>query len=536
GETVGELGMLSSEPRTADVIAVRDTDVVTLSRETYLGLATRYPTLMRHMGNIIARRQRSMLTHTSGQQRARSLSFAFVPITPDADVAELVQRLAGQFDTYADATITDQSAFQSRYGAVQSDLYDPGHATSVIVESLFATLEAASVYTAYITDPTWTAWTHWCVNQADRVVFVANAEADSSQVSAVEVQVREMYPFVRQDLVLLHPPRTIAPQGTRHWLAPRDISKHYHIRRWDDDHLQRAARRMTGHATGLVLSGGGARGMAHVGLIGVLEEQGVPIDEIGGTSMGSIVAGVYARRGTYQDCYTFATDFSSRGGVMDVTLPFSAATAGNGFTRTLRRVAGEGVYIEDLWIPFYAVATDLTHSEPLVFNSGMLWRALRASAAIPAVFPPVTREDGRVLIDGGIMNNFPLDVMHDRLEGGTIIGSLTRTSQSENAVAYRVSETGISGWRLAWAQLNPFVRQKPFPSLPTVLFKTMGVNSLHNLGDYKHLADLLVIPEVDDFGMLDFGNAEAVIERGAETAKPIVSDWLVSAPEYVAPR
>jgi len=170
------------------------------------------------------------------------------------------------------------------------------------------------------------------------------------------------------------------PAGTLAWLEKRRVHAHHHLRMRNDQDWRRLVRRLTGRATGLALSGGAARGNAHIGVIRALEEAGVEIDLIGGTSMGALVGALLTMDAPAQRMVDFGRTFSARRKLLDLTLPLVSFLTSGRVTAVLRALCGE-VQIEDLWRPFVCVSSNLTRAEPLVHTTGSLWHALRASTA-----------------------------------------------------------------------------------------------------------------------------------------------------------
>ncbi|NVK28329.1 MAG: patatin-like phospholipase family protein [Flavobacteriia bacterium] len=158
----------------------------------------------------------------------------------------------------------------------------------------------------------------------------------------------------------------------------------------------------------LVLGSGGARGLAHIGVIEVLEERGYEITSISGASIGAVIAGVYAA-GSMQDYKDWIVSLDRRKvfGLMDFTLSSHGFIKGERVFNEMKQFVGIEK-IEDLRIPFSAVAVDLENQEEVVFTEGDLWSAIRASVAIPSVLTPVM-QDNRILVDGGVVNPLPVN-------------------------------------------------------------------------------------------------------------------------------
>ncbi len=170
---------------------------------------------------------------------------------------------------------------------------------------------------------------------------------------------------------------------------------------------------------GLVLSGGGARGFAHLGIIRALREAKVPIDFLGGASIGAIIAAGVAMGWSDEEMQLrYRRSFVQTNPVNDYTFPFLALTRGKKVSRLLEREYGS-VLIEDLRYPYFCVSANLTTGRLFEHRSGSVAQALRASVAIPGVMPPVFHDDG-VLVDGAAINNLPVDVMQGHAPGFVI--------------------------------------------------------------------------------------------------------------------
>lgn len=251
----------------------------------------------------------------------------------------------------------------------------------------------------------------------------------------------------RKVLVLVHvdPDIGYAPSATRQWIEGRDgISRHHHVRLFTQDRkhdlhhyksdFARLARLITGNAVGLTLGGGGARGMSHLGVLRALEELQIPIDMIGGTSIGSFVGGLYAETPTYFGIIRRVYKFALRMGnvwtyVRDFTMPVTSWFTGAAFNFELASsFAGGQTKIENFWLNYFCVTTDLTDSSMKVHYNGTAWRYIRASMSLAGYLPPMTDldvETGKVhfLLDGGYMNVCPADIMDDDPCCGTVIAA-----------------------------------------------------------------------------------------------------------------
>jgi lysophospholipid hydrolase len=357
------------------------------------------------------------------------------------------------------------------------------------------------------------------VGQADRLLIVARA-SNSPALSDIETVIKESAHDTRTDLVLLHEPDVKIPSGTGSWLKPRSIRNHYHIRSGDNAHLGRMARRMSGHAIALVMGGGSAKGYAEMGFYKAMLETGIPFDYVGGASMGAIMGGQMALESDYE-AFEQNAQWTADIGVIDRTLPLVAMAASNNVKKINQHCCGETL-IEDLWCPFFCVSTSLSTASLKVHQSGSMWRAIRASMSIPGVFVPVV-EDGDVLVDGGIMDNFPVALMQSLAESNRIIG-VDVVPYRERLKHYDI-DTSISGWRVLFNRLNPFSKKMKTPTLVEILIRTLEVNATKSSRDQAALTDLLIQPDTRGFGPTAYDKWKPLAQRGYEASIEPLKAW-----------
>jgi predicted acylesterase/phospholipase RssA len=428
-------------------------------------------------------------------------------------------------DTLANFGLTlylDAEGFDRAYGKAGMSQAAEDHPANLVLMAWLGEREREFQYILYETDRALSSWTERCLRQADTVLLVGKAGGDPAP-GAVESVMRGAHTHARTELVLLHPDSTKRPAGTREWLhrTGRALSAHHHVRLGAPQDVGRLARRLTGQALGLVLSGGGARGFGHIGAIRALEEAGLQVDLVGGTSMGALVGGAYALGYDYDGMHDLSVRFGSPKALFDYTLPLVSFMETSKVTRLLQRMA-QGAQVEDLWQPFFCVSCNLSRGTQVVHQSGQVWQCIRASLAIPGVFSPVL-VDGDLLVDGGTMNNLPIDVMRDLCQAGTVIGVDVSPAKAK-AQTYDFGPS-VSGWQVLWSRINPLIPRLKVPSILGSLVRATEVNSRYRVAATRHLADLIVPLPVEDFGMLDFAAHEAIIKRGYEATRQALEGW-----------
>jgi NTE family protein len=483
GECVGETGLIAGDThavRFARVIALRDCELMRLSKAGFERLVADFPHAMLGMARLALRRY-------YGQRHRPELAhcIAVLPAMPGVDADAFARRLAAAFERAGEVELID-----AERGA--------GKPTG-----WFSERESAVPNLVYIgnDDP---AWRERCARQCDAVLLLADATCAPSAGALLASPSRQQP--IPQHLVLLQrgEPRHGA---NRAWCeAFPHIVAHHHVR--NDADVGRLLRRLTGRARGLVLSGGGARGFAHLGVIRALREAGIVFDYVGGSSIGAIIGAGYAA--DWSDAQmeeTYREHFVRTNPLGDWTVPLVALRSGARVTRRLQAAYGTRD-IEDLPLPFYCVSSDLADGDLEVHERGPLWQWLRASCAIPGVLPPLFT-GGRVLVDGGVIDNLPVGEMRRRLAGDIVavdIGGNYRLQSS-------VEETQSPPW---WRLLGELFGPSRRPGLMQILLRSGMVNSEATTQRRRKQSRLLLKPELEGIELLDWRLFDRAIEQGYE--------------------
>ena len=492
GETVGEMGLIVSSPRRATVRALRDSELAMLSAGTFERVLLGHPEAILRLARLTV--QRLDLREAGRKPPLTPRTLAVVPLGPGVDHVGQARELVAALTTFGRADLVDGRA------ATHSPQW-------------FHERESRNDFVVYAADAGETPWTHTCLRQADVVLFVARGDADAEpgpSAASLEGSMR------RAELLLLHPGAQAAGSAAR-WSAALPGVPLHHVRSPAD--YARVVRLLTGRAVGLVLSGGGARGFAHLGVVRALREHGVPIDLVGGTSMGGILAAGVAMDWSDEELATrFRRSFVDTNPLSDFTLPLVSLVSGRKVGMLLRREFGD-IDIEDLPLPFYCVSSNLTTGRIAVHQQGTLWRWLRASVAIPGVLPPVFR-GGEVFVDGGAMNNLPVDVMRSRGRG-PVIGVDCGMDRAFTADPEAAEAPSI--WRLFGGRAG---RRRP--NILQILWRAGMVNSTTATLERRAQSDLLVTPALESLDLLDWKGFERALEIGYRDACRRLADGALA--------
>lgn len=518
GETVGELALVTGEPRSATVVAVRDTLVARMSRPTFERILAGGPAIsISVMRTIIERFRRE---ETKRRASAR-VTVCVLPVTDGGRQRDFAEAL-----TAATASVTGASArilTAEDFAALPaSDRADPANPHGALARWLDGA-EVSSATLVMLADREPTEWTRACLRRADEILLVADADAPV-QISEVEARILDDESVAvrpAQSLVLLHGSGKRSPRGTKAWLDRRSVARHIHVRPALDRDLKRLARLITGRAVGLVLSGGGARGFAHVGAINAMQDSGMVVDVVGGTSIGSAIGGLRA-----MDLHGDALVAAARRIFVEHGTPTSdyrlvplvsllTGTKTRRFTEAaVAEIAGQDIGIEDTWITCFCVAANYSTASEAVLTHGSLSRSLLASFAIPGALPPIVI-DGHLYVDGGTVNNLPVDVM-GRYGVSKIVAVDLQTD--------RVRKVDFDWIPDTLSLLVDRLRRRPkrlydLPSLPEMLLTTSVLQSTGRQREMRARADICFRPRLDRVRLLDWHKFDDVVRSGYDGAR-----------------
>lgn len=523
GETLGELALITGEPRTATIVAVRDSILVGLSRAGYEQVISRYPLVSIRVAQFIIERIRPTVSKL--RSWARPSIVAVVSATSGFASAEFVAKLVPYLKRYGSVAKLDATTAESALGADNLSHASGGqteltHAVSRWIDQM----EASHDMVVLVSDEEPSAWATHCLRHADEVIFLADATAgDKKLLNAAMPDDASLGTMPHRTLVLLHPEAVAIPRGTATWLDSFPVDEHIHARQGHDADLGRLARTLFGTAIGLVLGGGGARGFAHLGILKALEEAGIPVDFVGGASIGAVMATYAACDASANKTIELVRKAFAKNPTGDINfLPLISLIHGkrlrDSIDRGVNDLIGIDADLEDTWKPLFCIASNYSRATEVVLRRGSLAKSVRASVSIPAALPPVVM-DGELMIDGGTFNNLPTDVMASQRVGCIIGCDLSRRA---------VRKLGIdempSSWELALDRLRPKRKRRyHLPALSSIILNVSIMHSQSKLKEARALADVCFSPDLGRIGMLNWKAFDQTIELGYEHAREVIA-------------
>ncbi len=464
GDVIGDVGFFTGEAHAVGVRALRNSEVLRISKaDLHTAAARCHGVLLAVCSGAVQRLRRGQ---AASAKMPKCHTFCFVPADEATDIRPIVQKIAACLEAFGTVVIVA--------GKQKSDR----------TSAWFSNIEKNSDFVLLQADCDPTPWTRFCVRQGDRIVLVANGDAEP-------VPIRMDVPHTTPLSLMLLWQDSVVPGRTTGWLAAVQPSRHFHIRSFDD--IERASRLIAERGLGLVLSGGGAKALAHIGVIHALREHDIQIDAVGGTSVGAIVSAVFALEWNLATTVRALAMAFNRRKFSDFAVPWTALYSERAFVRTLGHCFGT-MTIEDAPIPLFCVSTNITEGVSAVHRTGSLVTWLRATTAVPGICPPIL-EGNALYVDGGVLNNMPIEGIHEFGVASVIavdVGSMEKDARSGG-------ETGL-------------------PGILDLLWRVGTIGSDAAANPIRDGRDVLLKPAVGDIGLFDWNAHEKAIAAGHQAA------------------
>ena len=492
GEPAGEMALVAGTPHSAAVVALRDSEILALPRADFFEAVERHPGVMTELARLMILRARQT---TKPDVLGAPSVFGFIAVDDGPPIRTLVDQIAG-------------AVRANGYSVAVRGVEAVDDATEA-----FSNLEAANDFVLYCAEHDEQAWKAMVGRQVDRLLWVGHGERKPPRTFAgyasEPLQAQQLV-----DLLLIRPATRKHPQGSEAWLDVTKAARVFHVRRGDTADVARIARVLTGQSVGLVLSGGGARAYAHIGAIKALREAGVPIDFVGGSSMGAMIAAGLALGWDEEEMdHRMRAAFVSSSPIADIAFPMIAMTRGNLVRQRLREHFGD-IQIADMPLPFFCVSSNLTTGAYHLHRWGLLRRALRASIALPGVLPPVT-QGADVLVDGAVVKNFPADIMR-AFHLGAVVGVDVTRGRSVTADDFKDVPPFLD-WLFSgkWRQGPPIV---------ALLMRAATVSTGRDLAASREASDVLILPNVEGIDIRNWKAYDPAVNAGYQAATKALSE------------
>ncbi|XP_008102003.2 patatin-like phospholipase domain-containing protein 6 isoform X4 [Anolis carolinensis] len=524
GDLIGVVEALTRQVRATTVHAVRDTELAKLPEGTLNNIKRRYPQVVTRLIHLLSQKILGNLQQLRGPFTGSGLGMAssseltnpasnlstvaVLPVCNDVPMAAFTLELKHALNAIGPTLLLTSDIIRARLGASALDSIHEYRLSGWLAQQ-----EDIHRIVLYQTDYTLTPWTVRCIRQADCILIVGLGDQEPT-LGELEQMLENTAVRALKQLILLHREDGPTPARTVEWLNMRSwCSGHLHIKcprrvfsrrspnklremyekvfeKNADRHsdFSRLARVLTGNTIALVLGGGGARGCSHIGVIKAMEEAGLPIDLIGGTSIGSFIGALYAEERsavrTKQRAREWAKSMNSVfATVLDLTYPITSMFSGSAFNASIHQVF-QDKQIEDLWLPYFNVTTDITASAMRVHKDADIARNMGAKTVIA--------------IDVGSQDETDLCNYGDSL----------------------------SGWWLLWKRLNPWAEKVKVPDMAEIQSRLAYVSCVRQLEVVKTSSYCEYIrPPIDRFKTMDFGKFDEIYDVGYQHGRVVFGGW-----------
>ncbi|KFP59056.1 Patatin-like phospholipase domain-containing protein 7, partial [Cathartes aura] len=564
GDLIGVVEALTHQPRATTVHAVRDSELAKLPEGALTSIKRKFPQVVTRLIHLLGEKILGSLQqgghplglHSSsskwdaGNPASNLSTVAIMPVSEEVPLTAFTLELKHALSAVGPALLLTSDNVKQRLGSAALDSTHEYRLTSWLGQQ-----EDIHRIVLYQADSTLTPWTQRCIRQADCILIVGLGDQEPT-VGELERMLENTAVRAQKQLILLHKEDGPLPSRTVEWLNMRSwCSAHLHLhcprrvfskrslpkliemyervfQKPPDLHsdFSRLARVLTGNAIALVLGGGGARGCSQVGVIRALIEAGIPVDMIGGTSIGAFMSALYAEERSYNQMRIKARQWamvmnSVFKTILDLTYPITSMFSGAAFNNSINNIFKDK-QIEDLWIPYFTITTDITASAMRVHTDGSLWRYVRASMSLSGYMPPLCDpKDGHLLMDGGYINNLPADVA--RSMGAKVVIAIDVGSRDETDL----TNYGdcLSGWWLLWKRWNPLAEKVKVLNMAEIQTRLAYVCCVRQLEMVKNSDYCEYIrPPIDRYGTLDFGKFDEICEVGYQHGKTVFNVWCRS--------
>jgi predicted acylesterase/phospholipase RssA/CRP-like cAMP-binding protein len=511
GESVGELGVFTDEPRTLTITAVTPAKLLKISKEVFTSFFLEYPSVVTELISILVSRSQKSIQLLAGKKPFKEIVL----------VSTLKGNMKQEFIQHLAKYVPENTRF------ICGEKYERNVSTreQVLEEIREAKKNATTI--VYWMEPGKVAMTEALLENPDEIYLLVD-DADSFEEKLSDFVDLEHHHQIPCQLVVLHPDSCTQPENTRRWLGKADFRRVQHIKLSNQADYERLLRFFNGSAFTVVISGGGARGWYVKGATKAIKDANISIDAIGGTSVGAICSAFYAKNGNFEEAIenTFEVYkvikhlFSFR----NLTYPLISVTSGRMLTNTLKKMWGD-IHFEDLWIPCFAVSCNLTLAKEDVHQTGLVWQALRSSVSIPGVYPPMVLND-EMHIDGGVINNFPVDVMRRLVTSSDTILGMKLSSAETNKTKYRFPPS-ISFSEGLFYKLGFLKASYLFPNLFDTFIQSLIVGSAPRENRNRLMVDILLEPDLTEYNMLKINSKQEqeLTKLGYDQSKEALIDW-----------
>tara|TARA_B100001750_G_scaffold180974_1_gene149503 strand:+ start:445 stop:2751 length:2307 start_codon:yes stop_codon:yes gene_type:complete len=523
GEVIGEMGLLSDEPRSASIYSTRESILFKITKDNFDDLMRSNPSVLFALSKQIILRFKKNQNVNTGNESTIFLTLLYTsknrndPIV-NCGIGDSLNKVLNKYDS---SFFLSKEKIEKELSVKDINIILGSGGKYFPLDSFINRIAKDHKYIILETEIKNTPWTTWCMSLSDKFLFLLNP-IEGMQNKAIIDAINEIqaktpdHLLVDRQLIVCHNDKSNFPKRTIEFIeALKPISKHYHISINDENDFSRIARIIANKSIGLAFGGGGARGLAHIGAYKALLENGIPIDIVCGTSAGSMMAGIVASGFSINEIKNIWEKFSKDVEInwTDYNLPYSSILKDEKLHNAYSPFFGKRK-IEDLWLPMFCCAVNISSAELEVFNRGKIWRSVRASSSLPGLVVPLIK-NGSLYVDGGLINNMPGDILKKVFNSKLISVNVSPEKDLVPNFDHFPNQTGLVLKKMFSKKKykNEF-EKLDIPTLGNIMVRSIMVGSAKKTNEVADLSEIYLNIPTDGFSMLNYGRMDELIGIG----------------------
>lgn len=529
GEMIGELSLVTNAFRSANIMALRQTILLQIPNKIMKKFMTEKAEVMYKITSVISKRLTNIIYRNPNKALEKKFSMmALIPAGSSRITKIFLNKFLPVLSKYKSTFILNENTFHE---LMPNGNFNIDQNSAILLRSQVLT-KLEKNYSLIILDCGYhlNEWSRFCLHNADTFLYIADEES-AVELNPIEAYIRDhknQLTIIHKRLVCVYSSLIIIPKMTHKWTNGRDITSFHNLCYQKSGSLESLARIITRCCIGLVLSGGGLLGLAHIGVIRALEEANIEVDVVGGVSSGAIIAALYASGLDSNLMINKIKNSAKKINRMKFYLwqfPISSLMSPMFGEKMIRLLCGD-FYIEDLWKSFFCVACNLSTTQDKVFEYGPLKNAVLASNALPGLLSPMVM-DGELFVDGGVANTMPADVMKN-LYGGFIVG--VNVSQKRTIEIDKSRENFPTSREIILNRLNPFKDYSiKMPLLHEIVTRSFVIGNKRKLAEVEKFVDYLIEPDFTSVTRVKLRYIDELINIGYNSAKEIIQTLKVQS-------
>lgn len=514
GEPIGEIGMLTQKNRTSSIKAIVQSKLIKLMRGTFLNMIKKHPEIISDISLLMANRYTKTMDFITKKKSNKHIMLMKIN---DSNITRFLDKLRKKLSS-------DKRICYCEEGELIK-IYESEGLNSLV--NYLDRLEGRHQFIVYYIESGHVDLLPILLRRTNSIYAISLANNPERYYQYYLNILKNNVANIKIQLILLWLNHE-SINNTQRWLDRYSYHLHHHIYLDDSSHYDRLLRFFINKPIAVVLSGGGSRGWFHLGVLKALVDKNIPVDMIGGTSVGAGIAAVYLCAKDFDETMVLSKKINKSIkkslSLFSMTLPLTSLFDAYSTTKTFIEVY-KNRRIEDLPINYFAVSTNFNLNREHIHKNDLVWHAVRASTSLPGIYPPL-EIDGQLFYDGALINTLPTDRMRDFLGKEAIIIASDSSVVEPDKTKYSIPPSlPLFRLLLSWTRWGK--SKYIYPAFLTSFFKSLQIGASGRQHANSKLATYLINADISEFGLFTFdeNNQTRLMNKGYEEAMKKLSDF-----------